>query len=459
MKLWGGRFTKSTDSATDHFHSSISFDQRMYKEDIEGSIAHAKMLGKQGIIPVEDSIAIQKALKEILGEIEEGKIEFSEAAEDIHMNIETILTERIGDAGKRLHTGRSRNDQVALDLRMYNKKEIIKIKAMVKELIKVLTDIAEKNTFTIMPGYTHLQKAQPVTLAHHLLAYAEMFKRDYERLSDAYRRTDVMPLGSGALAGTTYPLDREYVCELLGFSAVTLNSMDGVADRDFCIDLLTALSTIMMHLSRFCEEIILWSTNEFKFIELSDAYSTGSSIMPQKKNPDMAELIRGKTGRVYGNLLGLLTTLKGLPLTYNKDMQEDKEAVFGAIDTVKMCLPVFTNMLSTATFLKDNMLHGAKGGFSNATDAADYLTKKGVPFRDSHEILGRLVLYCIEKNCMLEDLTMTELKAISPVFGEDYYEAVTLESCVNGRSLIGGPAPAQTVKVIEINKKWLEENK
>ncbi|MBQ2678595.1 MAG: argininosuccinate lyase [Firmicutes bacterium] len=458
MKLWGGRFTKSTDSATDHFHSSISFDQRMYKEDIEGSIAHAKMLGKQGIIPVEDSIAIQKALKEILGEIEEGKIEFSEAAEDIHMNIETILTERIGDAGKRLHTGRSRNDQVALDLRMYNKKEIIEIKAMVKELIKVLTDIAEKNTFTIMPGYTHLQKAQPVTLAHHLLAYAEMFKRDYERLSDAYRRTDVMPLGSGALAGTTYPLDREYVCELLGFSAVTLNSMDGVADRDFCIDLLTALSTIMMHLSRFCEEIILWSTNEFKFIELSDAYSTGSSIMPQKKNPDMAELIRGKTGRVYGNLLGLLTTLKGLPLTYNKDMQEDKEAVFGAIDTVKMCLPVFTNMLSTATFLKDNMLHGAKGGFSNATDAADYLTKKGVPFRDSHEILGRLVLYCIEKNCMLEDLTMTELKAISPVFGEDYYEAVTLESCVNGRSLIGGPAPTQTVKVIEINKKWLEEN-
>ena len=459
MKLWGGRFTKSTDSATDHFHSSISFDQRMYKEDIEGSIAHAKMLGKQGIIPVEDSIAIQKALKEILGEIEEGKIEFSEAAEDIHMNIETILTERIGDAGKRLHTGRSRNDQVALDLRMYNKKEIIEIKAMVKELIKVLTDIAEKNTFTIMPGYTHLQKAQPVTLAHHLLAYAEMFKRDYERLSDAYRRTDVMPLGSGALAGTTYPLDREYVCELLGFSAVTLNSMDGVADRDFCIDLLTALSTIMMHLSRFCEEIILWSTNEFKFIELSDAYSTGSSIMPQKKNPDMAELIRGKTGRVYGNLFGLLTTLKGLPLTYNKDMQEDKEAVFGAIDTVKMCLPVFTNMLSTATFLKDNMLHGAKGGFSNATDAADYLTKKGVPFRDSHEILGRLVLYCIEKNCMLEDLTMTELKALSPVFGEDYYEAVTLESCVNGRSLIGGPAPAQTVKVIEINKKWLEENK
>ncbi|MBR2593743.1 MAG: argininosuccinate lyase [Firmicutes bacterium] len=459
MKLWGGRFTKSTDSATDHFHSSISFDQRMYKEDIEGSIAHAKMLGKQGIIPVEDSIAIQKTLKEILGEIEEGKIEFSEAAEDIHMNIETILTERIGDAGKRLHTGRSRNDQVALDLRMYNKKEIIEIKAMVKELIKVLTDIAEKNTFTIMPGYTHLQKAQPVTLAHHLLAYAEMFKRDYERLSEAYRRTDVMPLGSGALAGTTYPLDREYVCELLGFSAVTLNSMDGVADRDFCIDLLTALSTIMMHLSRFCEEIILWSTNEFKFIELSDAYSTGSSIMPQKKNPDMAELIRGKTGRVYGNLFGLLTTLKGLPLTYNKDMQEDKEAVFGAIDTVKMCLPVFTNMLSTATFLKDNMLHGAKGGFSNATDAADYLTKKGVPFRDSHEILGRLVLYCIEKNCMLEDLTMTELKAISPVFGEDYYEAVTLESCVNGRSLIGGPAPTQTVKVIEINKKWLEENK
>ena len=458
MKLWGGRFTKSTDSLTDHFHSSISFDQRMYSEDIKGSIAHAKMLGKQGIIPAEDASLIEKTLNEILGEIEEGKIEFSEAAEDIHMNIETILTERIGDAGKRLHTGRSRNDQVALDLRMYNKKEIVEIKAMLKNLIGVLNRIAEENTATIMPGYTHLQKAQPVTLAHHLLAYGEMFKRDFERLSDAYRRTDVMPLGSGALAGTTYPLDREYVCELLGFSSITLNSMDGVSDRDFCIDLLSALSLIMTHLSRFCEEIILWSSNEFKFIELDDAYSTGSSIMPQKKNPDMAELIRGKTGRVYGNLLGLLTTLKGLPLTYNKDMQEDKEAVFGAIDTVKMCLPVFTNMLDTAKFLKENMLQGAKGGFSNATDAADYLTKKGVPFRDSHEILGKLVLYCIEKDCMLEELSLDELKAISPVFEEDYYKAVTLESCINGRNIPGGPAEEQTKKVIEINKVWMEEN-
>ena len=342
MKLWGGRFTKSTDTFTDHFHSSISFDQRLYQEDILGSIAHADMLGKQGIISKEDSELIQKTLKEILNDIAQNKIEFDEKAEDIHMNIETILISRIGDVGKRLHTGRSRNDQVALDTRMYVKKEITEIQSLLKDTMSVLNDIACQNIDTIIPGYTHLQRAQPVTFAHHMLAYVEMLKRDYDRLKDTYKRTDSMPLGCGALASTTYPLDREYVAEKLGFSAITLNSMDGVSDRDFCIELTSALSILMMHLSRFCEEIILWSSHEFGFIELDDAYSTGSSIMPQKKNPDMAELIRGKTGRVYGNLIGLLTTMKGLPLAYNKDMQEDKEAIFSAIDTVKMCLPVWS---------------------------------------------------------------------------------------------------------------------
>ena len=459
MKLWGGRFTKSTDSFTDHFHSSISFDQRMYKEDITGSIAHAAMLGKQGVISMEDSELLQKTLKELLADIEAGKVEFDEKAEDIHMNIETLLIERIGDVGKRLHTGRSRNDQVALDIRMYNREQIKDIKALLLELIEVLNTIAENNVNTIMPGYTHLQRAQPVTLAHHVLAYCEMFKRDVDRLGDTYRRTSVMPLGSGALAATTYPLDRQAVCDALGFDSITLDSMDGVSDRDFCIDLLSALSVIMMHLSRFCEEIILWSSHEFKFVELDDAYSTGSSIMPQKKNPDMAELIRGKTGRVYGHLMGMLTMMKGLPLAYNKDMQEDKEAVFDSIDTVKMCLPVFTNMIKTAVFNKTNMYKAAKGGFTNATDAADWLVKKGVPFRDAHAILGHLVLYCINNDKGLEDLTLDEFRAISPVFDESVYEAISVEKCVEARSIPGGPSPEYIKKLIEQNKEYINSIK
>ena len=406
---------------------------------------------------MEDSELLQKTLKELLADIEAGKVEFDEKAEDIHMNIETLLIERIGDVGKRLHTGRSRNDQVALDIRMYNREQIKDIKALLLELIEALNTIAENNVNTIMPGYTHLQRAQPVTLAHHVLAYCEMFKRDVDRLGDTYRRTSVMPLGSGALAATTYPLDRQAVCDALGFDSITLDSMDGVSDRDFCIDLLSALSVIMMHLSRFCEEIILWSSHEFKFVELDDAYSTGSSIMPQKKNPDMAELIRGKTGRVYGHLMGMLTMMKGLPLAYNKDMQEDKEAVFDSIDTVKMCLPVFTNMIKTAVFNKTNMYKAAKGGFTNATDAADWLVKKGVPFRDAHAILGHLVLYCINNDKGLEDLTLDEFRAISPVFDESVYEAISVEKCVEARNIPGGPSPEYIKKLIEINKEYLKK--
>lgn len=455
MKLWGGRFTKSTDSFTDHFHSSISFDQRMYKEDITGSIAHANMLGKQGIISKEDSELIQQTLKEILKDIEDGKVEFDEKAEDIHMNIETVLINRIGDVGKRLHTGRSRNDQVALDIRMYVKNEIVNIQKLIKSLQKTLNNIAKENINTIMPGYTHLQRAQPITFAHHILAYVEMLKRDYERLSDTYKRTNVMPLGSGALATTTYNLDREYVAKELGFDSITLNSLDGVSDRDFCIELLNSLSILMMHLSRFCEEIILWSSHEFKFIELDDAYSTGSSIMPQKKNPDMAELIRGKTGRVYGYLIGLLTTMKSLPLAYNKDMQEDKEGVFAAIDTVKMCLPVFTSMIETMTINNKNMLDAAKGGFTNATDAADWLVKKGVPFRDAHAIIGHLVIYCIENNTNLDDLSIEEYKNISPIFDESIYDAIKVEKCVDTRNVTGGPSKEWINKLIEINDNYL----
>lgn len=455
MKLWGGRFTKSTNSFVDHFHSSISFDQRLYKQDITGSIAHAKMLGKQGIIPLSDSELIQKTLLEILDDIENGKIEFDEKAEDIHMNIETILIERIGDVGKRLHTGRSRNDQVALDIRMYVKDEIKEIQSFIKDLQAVLNKIAKNNVDTIMPGYTHLQRAQPITFAHHVLAYFEMFKRDYERLSDVYKRTNVMPLGSGALASTTYPLDRYMVAEELGFESITLNSLDGVSDRDFCIELLSALSIVMMHLSRFCEEIILWSSHEFKFVELDDSYSTGSSIMPQKKNPDMAELIRGKTGRVYGYLIGLLTTMKGLPLAYNKDMQEDKEGVFAAIDTLNMCLPVFTAMIDTMSVNKKNMYDAAKGGFTNATDAADWLVKQGVPFRDAHAILGKLVLYCINENKALEDLTLEEFKNISPVFNESVYEAISVEKCVNARNVPGGPSKEYINELINKNDVYL----
>ena len=452
-KLWGGRFTKSTDSFTDHFHSSISFDSRMYKEDILGSCAHAAMLGKQNIIPKEDSDLIIKTLKEILADIEAGKVTFDEKAEDIHMNVETILINRIGDVGKRLHTGRSRNDQVALDIRMYLKEQIVDIKALVKELITVLNNIAERNINTVMPGY-----AQPVTLAHHVLAYVEMFKRDYDRLSDTYKRTNVMPLGSGALAATTYPLDREFVKEQLGFDAITLDSMDGVSDRDFVIELLSAFSMIMMHLSRFCEEIIIWNSQQYKFVEMDDAYSTGSSIMPQKKNPDMAELIRGKTGRVYGHLMAMLTVMKGIPLAYNKDMQEDKEGVFDAVDTLKMCLPVFTRMVDTMTINKDNMRNAARKGFMNATDAADWLVKQGVPFRDAHAIIGQLVLYSINNNKNLDDLTLDEYKAVS-VFTEDIYKAIDLDTCVNTRTVPGGPSEAYIKSLIELNKKCIENLK
>ncbi len=459
MKLWGGRFTKSTDSFTDHFHSSISFDSRMYKEDITGSCAHAAMLGKQGIISKEDAELIINTLKGILDDIEIGAVTFDEKAEDIHMNIETILISRIGDVGKKLHTGRSRNDQVALDIRMYLKEQITDIKGLVKELIIVLNNIAEKNINTIMPGYTHLQNAQPVTLAHHFLAYVEMFKRDYDRLGDTYKRTNVMPLGSGALAATTYPLDREFVKEQLGFDSITLDSMDGVSDRDFVIELLSTLSMIMMHLSRFCEEIIIWNSQQYKFVEMDDAYSTGSSIMPQKKNPDMAELIRGKTGRVYGHLMAMLTVMKGIPLAYNKDMQEDKEGVFDAVDTLKMCLPVFTRMVDTMTFNKDNMRQAARKGFMNATDAADWLVKQGMPFRDAHAVIGQLVLYCVNNNKNLDDLTLDEYKAVSDVFTEDIYNAIDLETCVNTRIVDGGPSEEYIKKLININKKAIEEMK
>ena len=401
---------------------------------------------------------MQKTLKELLADIEAGKVEFDEKAEDIHMNIETLPIERIGDVGKRLHTGRSRNDQVALDIRMYNREQIKDIKALLLELIEALNTIAENNVNTIMPGYTHLQRAQPVTLAHHVLAYCEMFKRDVDRLGDTYRRTSVMPLGSGALAATTYPLDRQTVCDALGFDSITLDSMDGVSDRDFCIDLLSALSVIMMHLSRFCEEIILWSSHEFKFVELDDAYSTGSSIMPQKKNPDIAELVRGKTGRVYGALTALLTTMKGIPLAYNKDMQEDKELSFDAMETVQNCISLFDGMLATMTFRKDVMEKSARHGFTNATDAADYLVGKGVPFRDAHGIIGRVVLRCIEKGCAIDDLSLEELREICPAFDEDIYEAISMDTCVNKRLTIGAPGKEAMEKVIAIYRNDLSES-
>ena len=457
MKLWGGRFSKQTDKSVDDFNSSIRFDARMYAQDIAGSIAHAKMLGKQGIIPKEDSELIIKTLGEIKEDIENGKVEFEIDAEDIHMNIETILISRIGDAGKKLHTGRSRNDQVALDVRMYLRHETDEISAMLKELRGILLGIAERNIDTIMPGYTHLQKAQPITLAHHIMAYYEMFRRDGERLNDCRGRINVMPLGSGALAGTTYPLDREFVAEQLGFDGVTRNSLDGVSDRDFVCELAFDLSMIMTHLSRFSEEIILWSSNEFGFIELDDAYSTGSSIMPQKKNPDVAELVRGKSGRVHGSLMGLLTMMKGLPLAYNKDMQEDKEQIFDAVDTVKMCLPVFGRMLDTMTVRRDRMLNGAKGGFTNATDVADYLVKHGLPFRDAHSVVGRMVAYCIENDIVIDALSMEEMKTFSPLIEDDIYDAISLETCVNQRKLIGGPAMETVKAVIAEYKK--EENK
>ena len=443
-KLWGGRFSKETDALVDDFNSSIRFDSRMYREDIEGSIAHAGMLGRCGIIASEDAALIQKTLREILEDIAAGKVDFAIDAEDIHMNVETLLIERIGDVGKRLHTGRSRNDQVALDLRLYLRRETDSILDTVKTLMTALLDLAEQHTETIMPGYTHMQKAQPVTFAHHLLAYFEMLKRDYDRLSQCRGRMNIMPLGSGALAGTTYPLDRASVAAELGFDAVTNNSLDGVSDRDFAIEFCADASMLMMHLSRFCEELILWSTHEFSFVEMDDAYSTGSSIMPQKKNPDVAELIRGKTGRVYGDLTTLLTMMKGLPLAYNKDMQEDKEAVFDAVDTLLLCLPVFTKMLTTMTVKRDIMLKGAKGGFANATDVADYLVKKGVPFRDSHAIVGQMVAKAIERHKNLDEFTLEEFKACSPLIEEDIYKAISMETCVGDRKLKGGPAPERT---------------
>jgi argininosuccinate lyase len=456
-KLWGGRFQRSTDKKVDDFNSSIRFDKRMYKQDIRGSIAHATMLGKQGIIPKADSEAIVAELKNILRDIDEGKVEFLIDAEDIHMNIEKILTDRIGDAGKRLHTGRSRNDQVALDIRMFLMDETAEIEEMILAALHTLLSLAKKHTETIMPGYTHLQKAQPITFAHHMMAYFEMFKRDLDRLQDCRRRTNVMPLGSGALAGTTYPLDRKFVAEFLGFDGVTMNSLDGVSDRDFVIELASALSIIMMHMSRLCEELILWSTNEFSFVEMDDAYSTGSSIMPQKKNPDVAELIRGKTGRVYGHLMGLLTTMKGLPLAYNKDMQEDKEPIFDAIDTVKLCIPVFCDMLATMTVNKENMLKGSKGGFTNATDAADYLVKKGLPFREAHSIIGQMVFYCIEHDIALDQLSIDEFREFSPIIDNDIYDAISMDTCVNDRKVIGGPAKEVVEKAIKKAEIFLED--
>ncbi|MDD4189256.1 MAG: argininosuccinate lyase [Eubacteriales bacterium] len=446
MKLWGGRFTKNTDASADSFNSSLRFDSRLYKHDIAGSIAHARMLGKQGIISTEESEKICGALDRILEEITNGTLSFDSDAEDIHTLIETALINKIGDTGRKLHTGRSRNDQVALDLRMYAKEQINEIKSLILELGTALLEIAEAHTATVMPGYTHLQKAQPVTFAHHIMAYFQMFKRDTGRLEDCYDRTDVMPLGSGALAGTTYPLDRSMIAKELGFGSITENSMDAVSDRDFVAELLYCISMIMMHLSRFSEEIVLWSSGEFNFIRLDDAFSTGSSIMPQKKNPDVAELVRGKSGRTFGNLMSLLATMKGLPLAYNKDMQEDKEALFDSVDTVKQCLSVFFGMISSMKINKEKMLSASKGGFTNATDAADYLAVKGLPFRTAHEIIGKLVLYCIDKNMAIEELSLNELRSFSHLFDDDVYNNISAENCVSKRSITGGPAE-ETVRI------------
>ena len=457
MKLWGGRFTKEENQLVHNFNESLSFDQKFYHQDIEGSIAHVTMLAKQGVVSEDDKKAIIDGLKGILADLESGKLVFTKEHEDIHSFVEANLTERIGEAGKRLHTGRSRNDQVALDMKLYCRDEIDEIDGLVKTLLEELLKIMKENLETWMPGFTHLQKAQPVTLAHHMGAYFEMFRRDRGRLHDIRKRMNYCPLGSGALAGTTYPLDREYTAQLLGFDGPTLNSMDSVSDRDYVIELLSALSTIAMHLSRFCEEIIIWNSNEYRFVEIDDAYSTGSSIMPQKKKPDIAELVRGKAGRVYGALMSILTVMKGIPLAYDKDMQEDKELTFDAIDTVKGSLALFTGMISTMTFNKNRMEDSAKNGFTNATDAADYLVNHGVPFRDAHGIVGQLVLMCIEKNCALDDLSLEEFKSISPVFEEDVYEAISMKTCVQKRVTIGAPGPDAMKQVIEIYEKELAE--
>ncbi len=456
-KMWAGRFSEKLDSFADDFNSSIRFDSRMYKQDIEGSIAHAMMLSSKGIISGEDCALIIDGLSGILEDIESSKLSFDMNAEDIHMFIESELTKRIGDAGKRLHTARSRNDQVALDIRMYLRDENKEILSLIYSLIEAIRQKASENTDAIMPGYTHLQRAQPVTFAHHLLAYAMMFTRDVGRIKDAVKRMNVSPIGSCALAGTTYDTDRDFEAEHLGFDSVSLNSIDGVSDRDFCLELLSAYSVLMMHLSRFSEEIVLWSSWEFKFVELSDSYSTGSSIMPQKKNPDMAELVRGKTGRVYGDLMALLTTLKGLPLAYNKDMQEDKEAIFDAVDTVKMCLQVFAPMVATMTVLKDNMLTAAKKGFINATDLADYLVKKGMPFRTAYKLVGETVAYCIQNKTVLEYLPFEKYAELSPLFEEDVYNEISLQTCVEKRISKGGTGPVSVKEQIDYITEFLND--
>ena len=457
-QLWGGRFTKETDQLVYQFNASITFDQKFYRQDIEGSIAHVIMLHKQGILTKDEQDQIIEGLTGIQEDIENGTLQITEEYEDIHSFVEANLTERIGEAGKKLHTGRSRNDQVALDMRLYTRLEVLYVDGLVNDLLKVILKIMEQHIDTYMPGFTHLQKAQPITLAHHMGAYFEMFKRDRLRLRDIYDRMNYCPLGAGALAGTTYPLDRAFTANLMGFDGPTLNSIDSVADRDYVIEFLSALSTIMMHLSRFSEEVIIWNTNEYQFVEIDDAYSTGSSIMPQKKNPDIAELVRGKTGRVYGALMSILTMMKGLPLAYNKDMQEDKELTFDAIDTVKGCLALFTGMMDTMKFNQARMEQSAKGGFTNATDAADYLVGKGVPFRDAHGIVGRLVLYCIDHQKSLDDMTLEEYQAINPVFEEDIYHAISLDTCVNKRLTIGAPSREAMLSVIEECKYYLAHN-
>ena len=457
-QLWGGRFTKQTDQLVFDFNASITFDKRLFHEDVTGSIVHATMLAKQGILTEEERKSIVEGLTGILEDVDDGTLAIDETQEDIHSFVEATLIDRIGDAGKKLHTGRSRNDQVALDMRLYTRARVAEIDGLLKKLLEAILDTMENNLDTYMPGFTHLQKAQPITLAHHYGAYFEMFKRDRQRLSDIYKRMNYCPLGAGALAGTTYPLDREYTARLLHFEGPTLNSIDSVADRDYLIEFLSALSTIMMHLSRFSEEIIIWNSNEYQFVELDDAYSTGSSIMPQKKNPDIAELVRGKTGRVYGALMALLTTMKGLPLAYNKDMQEDKEMAFDAMDTAADCITLFTGMIQTMKFRKDRMAKSAMNGFTNATDAADYLVGKGVPFRDAHSIIGRLVLYCIEKDTSIDALSLEELRSISDKFDEDIYDAISLKTCVEKRLTIGAPGEKMMKQVIEKNKEYLKND-
>ncbi|MGI5988997.1 MAG: argininosuccinate lyase [Lachnospiraceae bacterium] len=456
MKLWGGRFTKETNALVNEFNASITFDRRFYRQDIEGSIAHATMLGKTGIISEDESKKIVEGLKGILSDIESGKLSIDTTYEDIHTFVEANLIERIGDTGKKLHTGRSRNDQVALDMRLYTRDEIKKTDQELFELESVILDIMKKNVNSFMPGFTHLQKAQPVTVAHHFGAYFEMFRRDRDRLGDILKRMNYCPLGAGALAGTTYPLDREFTAKALGFAGPTLNSMDSVSDRDYLIEYLDALALIMMHLSRFSEEICIWNSNEYQFIELDDAYSTGSSIMPQKKNPDIAELVRGKTGRVYGALMSLLTVMKGIPLAYDKDLQEDKETSFDAMDTTNACIRLFTDMIRTMKFKYGRMEESAKRGFTNATDAADYLVRKGIPFRDAHGIIGSLVLTCIEKNCALDDLPLEEFKKACPAFEDDVYEAISLKTCVDKRLTIGAPGPAAMEQEIAAEEEYLK---